>query len=89
MQVTDVKFYDLADPMWVSRMEVQGVDFVHRAAFVVAQVGDVPVEAIVVKMNGDGFVGHLRTLPPVGAELKVGYADTPLMGTGFTYPPSV
>jgi hypothetical protein len=92
MQITNVTFaspFEESDPIWVLRIEVEGSEFLHRAAPVVARVGDVRVEWIIVNMDGDGFAGFLRTFPPVGAELKVGYADSNLIETGFTYDPPI
>jgi hypothetical protein len=73
------------------RIDVEGSGFVSRAVPLAAYVGDVPVERIVTKLGFSGFAGMLRMLPPEGAELKVGYLDSPLMSTGFTYqtPPPV
>ncbi|MDX6530203.1 MAG: hypothetical protein QOH41_2493 [Blastocatellia bacterium] len=88
MEITAVTFTPSpveADPIWVLRVEVKGGEFQHRAAPVVATVGDVPVEAIIVRAAGDGFVGHLRASPPDGAKLKIGYLDTELVETDFTY----
>jgi hypothetical protein len=44
-----------------------------------------------VKAAGDGFVGHLREFPAVGDPLKLGYLETDLTETVFTYqtPPVV
>lgn len=88
MQVTNAVFAPPApgaDPTWVLRIDVEGGDFEFRAMPVIASVGDVPVEGIILKLTGDGFVGLLRSFPDVGDELKVGYLDEGLVGTGFTY----
>jgi hypothetical protein len=83
------KPFEGAEPVWALRVEVEGEEFIHRALPVVAQVGNVRVESIVVNMAGDGFVGLLRSVPPVGAELKVGYADSKLIETGITFNPPI
>lgn len=95
MQVTNVIFHPPlpgADPRWVLQVEVEGSDFHSRAIPFVASVGNVAVEDIFLKLDGDGFVGLLQSLPGEGDELKIGYLDRELVGTGFTYqaqPPSV
>lgn len=88
MQITKATFeapFEESEPIWALRLEVQGTEFIHRAAPIIAQVGDVMVESIVVNLSGDGFVGLIRTVPQAGAELKVGYLDSDLVATGITY----
>jgi hypothetical protein len=92
MEVTDATFgppFPGAGPGWVLRIEVKGKSFLHRAAPVVAQVGDVQVERIYVKLAGDGFVGLLRSFPKNGDKLKVGYLDTGLTTTNVVFHPPV
>ncbi len=92
MDITDAIFaspFESADPGVKLRVEVEGSGFIHRAAPLVAQVGDVIVENIVVNLEGDGFVGQLRTFPKNGDKLKVGYLGTPLVTTNIVYHPPV
>jgi len=92
VQITEATFhgpFEGSDPAFKLRVEVKGSEFLLRAAPIVAQVGNVMVESIVVNMEGDGFGGLLRSLPPARSELKVGYLDTGLTGTGFTYDPPI
>jgi hypothetical protein len=92
MQVTSATFTVPpagVNPIWVLRLEVEGSGFVQRAAPVVAQVGAVPVECIVLNLGGSGFIGLLRNLPQAADPLKVGYLDTQLSDTGLTYQPPV
>lgn len=90
MEITDAIFdtpFDGADPGVKLRIEVQGSNFLIRAAPLVAQVGEVIVENIAMNLDGDGFVGQLREFPESGDELKVGYLGSDLVATSFTYQP--
>jgi hypothetical protein len=92
MQIDDAAFhppFEGADPAYVLRIEVTGSDFEYRAAPVVARVGAVPVEALVVDLEGTGFVGQLRSMPQTGDELEVGYEDGELIKTGLTFDPPI
>ena len=92
MNVTDATFaapFEGAAPGVVLRVEVEGSDFLHRAAPVIAEVGDVVVENIVVNIEGDGFVGQLRAFPKNGDKLKVGYLDLGLTTTNIVFHPPV
>jgi len=88
MQVTNAIFdvpFGGSNPSWPIRVIVAGSDFEHRASPVVAKVGNVTVEAILVTLAGDGFVGLLATTPAVGDTLKVGYLDTDLIDTNIPF----
>jgi hypothetical protein len=92
MEVTDASFgppFEGAGPGWVLQVDVEGKNIVPLAAPVIAQVGDVLVERIFVKPDGDGFVGLLRTFPKNGDKLKVGYLDIGLTTTNVVYHPPV
>jgi hypothetical protein len=89
MQISKAIFADPpqeADPIWRKQLDVEGSGFQHRAAPLLARVGNVPVEAVIIKAQEDGFIGLLRAIPPDGAELQVGYLDSGLVNTGFIYP---
>jgi hypothetical protein len=76
---------DSEDAGWLVRVALVGEGFVERAAPLVAQVGDVEVEAL--SSTGEtGAVGFLTEEPPAGARLSVGYLDTGLAETDITYP---
>ncbi len=68
---------------WQVRVRFAGTGFVQAAIPLVATVGDLPVEGLIV-LEG-GAMGFLREIPPAGARLRVGYLDTGLEDTGFTY----
>lgn len=88
MEVTKVTYdfpFGGADPTWKLRIKVEGSEILHRAAPFIAQVGNVPVEAIIVRVAGDGFMGLLGAVPADGETLKVGYLDTGLVDTGIAY----
>jgi hypothetical protein len=91
MQVTKATFDDPptgADPAWVLELDVEGTGFLNRAPQLLAQIGTVPVEALFIKPNGDGFIGMLKSLPSDGTELEIGYDGEGMVGTGFFYNPS-
>lgn len=84
--VTDA-FFERLEPGkagWVVRISVGGDGFVMRASPLVAEVGDVPIEGLII--NGGGAIGFLRAIPPAGAPLRIGYLDLGLNDTGITYP---
>jgi hypothetical protein len=86
MQITSAIFkipFGGADPQWVLSIEVEGGEFLHRAAPVTAAVGTVVVEAIAVSLAGDKFAGLLRSSPSPADTLWVGYLDTGLSDTGI------
>lgn len=90
MDITAATFaapFEGADPSVKLRVEVQGSNFQHRSAPLIAQVGDVIVENIAMRLESDGFVGQLRQLPKNGDKLKVGYLDTGLVTTNIVYQP--
>ncbi|HSU17360.1 hypothetical protein [Longimicrobium sp.] len=89
MQVTKATFtaFQGTSQKWVLRVEVEGSDFQRCASPVVASVGGVPVEFIIVNLASDGFGGLMRTVPPTGAELSVGYDNTGLDATGIFFDP--
>jgi hypothetical protein len=78
-----------ADPAWLLELNVEGAGFRYRALQLLAQVGAVPVEALFIKPNGDGFIGMLKSLPTEGTELEIGYQGEGMVGTGFLYKSSV
>jgi hypothetical protein len=72
-------------PAWAVRVSVRGTGLLVRTIPIGAEVGSIPVEAIVFDLDGGGFVGYLATKPPDGATLKVGYLDDELTDTGITF----
>jgi hypothetical protein len=72
---------------WLLEVVVEGAPgtFLHRAAPVVAYVGELPVELLMVHADGRGFSGRLAMEPPDGARLKVGYLDAGTSDTGIAY----
>ena len=92
MNVTDATFgpaFEGAGAEWELQVEVEGSGFEPRAGSIIARVGDVPVERIVLKLEGDGFMGLLREHPNAGDKLKVGYLDMGLMETDIEFQPLV
>lgn len=92
MNVTDATFapaFEGAGPEWALEIDVEGSEFEFRAAPIVAQVGQVRVERIVLKLENDGFTGLLRQHPNAGDKLQVGYLDEGLMETDIEFQPLV
>jgi hypothetical protein len=88
MQVEHAEFEHLdpsPSPRWVMRIRIIGENFEQRAIPIVAQVGDQAVEGLMPLFEGNGVQGFLTAEPAVGDELRVGYADSPLIATGITY----
>ena len=86
-EVTQAFFQTLEEPVagWLIRVSLAGHGFESRAAPVVAEVGEVPVEGLAV--IGGGAIGFLSTVPPAGARLRIGYFDEGLHDTEITFPP--
>lgn len=92
MQVERAEFERLdpsPSPRWVMRIRIIGKNFEQRAVPIVAEVGDQAVEALMPLFERNGVQGFLTAEPAVGDELRVGYADAPLINTGITYNPPV
>ncbi len=88
MNIDSATYHDLSaasEPLWKLRIVVQGSHFMHRAKPIAAEVGQVPVEVIVIDAEGDRFVGLLGALPNNGDVLKVGYLGGQLLNTGLAY----
>jgi hypothetical protein len=82
-------FFELLDGSgeagWRVRVSLAGEGFVSRAAPIVGEVGDVPLEAVTLVGDG-GAVAFLGSVPPTDAPLRIGYLDTGLHETGITFP---
>jgi hypothetical protein len=74
---------------WTLRISVTGSGFIARAKPVVAQVGDTPVEGIMLLPDGGGFLGFLSSAPPIGARLVVGYLDEAMVETDVAFEPPI
>ena len=88
MNVTQAFFEELepgAFPGFVLRLYVTGENFRHRAQPLLARVGAVNVERIVISPDGEGFSGWLATEPEQSDRLFVRYADRPEFSTSVVY----
>lgn len=68
---------------WTLCVYAQGSGFVERARPLVATVGSIAVQAVVVSAAGDGFVGFLAQTPNDGDVLSVGYDE--IVATDIAY----
>jgi hypothetical protein len=68
---------------------VLGTELFNESVPVIAAVGDMPVQVVFMMPAGAGFVGFLVEVPPIGARLRVGYADIGLEDTPITYQPPI
>ena len=75
-----------ADLPYVLRVHLVGHGFVNRAVPVIGAVGDQPLDAVIVDQTLDAASGFLRAVPPAGAMVRVGYLDTGLADTEFSFP---
>ena len=91
-EVTAAFFDGLPEPDdelgWRVMVRFAGTGFVKAATPLVATVGDLPVEGLMIQGEG-GAMGFLRDIPPIGARLKVGYLDWEIKDTDFAYSPPV
>jgi hypothetical protein len=74
---------------WRVRVTVVGTELFNESVPVIAAVGDMPVQVVFMMPAGAGFVGFLVEIPPIGARLRVGYADIGLEDTPITYQPPI
>jgi hypothetical protein len=94
VKVESATFELLAEPPvpeWIMRVTAKGSGFQVRALGLCARVGDVPVEGLLEDDDLKGFVGYLRSVPPDGAHLFVGYDPGDLKDTDIQFhaPPNV
>lgn len=92
MKVDDAHFEMLAEPPipeWVMLVTIEGEGFEDRAVPFAARVGDVPVEGLLIHLDGNGFSGYLSSVPPRGSPLLIGYLDGDLIDTGIDYQPPI
>ena len=94
MLVDSVVFETLQDPPpafenWKMRVLLLGSEYDVRAAPLVVTVGELFVDLLVPMFDEEGAVvgvqGLLADIPQAGAEVKVGYADGPLLPTGLEF----
>lgn len=72
---------------WVVRISLSGDGFASRALPLTAEVGDERVEGLIT-VDG-GAVGFLRSVPPAGARLRIGYRSDKLQDTDITFGPPI
>ena len=73
---------------WVMQVIMEGSGMEDRAVPIVATVGDLTMQVIRVSPDGTRAAGLLMGVPPVGAELRVGYLNQPeLDNTDITFQP--
>jgi len=86
LAVSDAIFETLeGDEPYVLRLFALGSGFASIGLNVVAVVGDVPVERIVVNPDADGFSGLLVSAPADGDRLRVGWSPHTMIDTPITY----
>ncbi len=88
MNVDSAEFEFLAEsahPDWVMRITIRGEGFEEGAIPIVAEVGTVPVEALMPTYEPGGLRGFLSAEPAEGDELRIGLLDEPLEGTDISY----
>jgi hypothetical protein len=88
VKVDSATFELLAEPPvpeWILRVTAKGSGFRIRALPLSARVGEVPVEGLLEDDDLQGFVGYLRSVPPDGAHLFVGYDPGELEDTDITF----
>lgn len=94
MFVDDVSFERLQDPPpaplegWKMRVFLRGSEYEVRSAPLVVTVGELYVDLLVPMFDEEGVIGVqglLADIPQAGDEVKVGYADSPLLPTGFEF----
>ena len=95
MKVESVTFEPLGDvpasvsDRWKLRVIVRGTEFLPRSIPMAVAVGDQRAQVLMASYGDDGEVigvqGLLERIPPLGTEVKVGYAEGPLIGTGFEF----
>jgi hypothetical protein len=93
MVIDSVDFARLQDAppafeRWKMRVVLRTGDYDVRAIPLLVMVGSLNVEMLVPIFGEEGIVavqGLLTDIPQFGDEVKVGWADGPLLGTGFEF----
>ncbi|MGD0452777.1 MAG: hypothetical protein ABSB69_04210 [Solirubrobacteraceae bacterium] len=70
---------------WALRVSVSGTGFDARGLALMASVGAVPVQGILLDPDGSGFSGYLASTPADGDALAIGFAQ--LTATDLLYHP--
>jgi hypothetical protein len=71
------------DPSFPFQVTIRGSALTPRAAPFEGAFGTTPLWALRPTMDGSGLIGYLDDLPPIDAELSVGYLGEPLVRTGL------
>jgi hypothetical protein len=79
MRVDSASFETLPEPLgpWVMSVMLTGDGFENRAMPLVAKVGDLDVDLIVIASDGTMASGMLMDVPEPGARVSIGYLDSP------------
>ena len=85
IQVEDVIFKNINFGTWVMRVSIIGTGFEQRALPIVVKIGDKWLNSILPMPENSGVIGFLSEIPKIGDKVRVGYLDSPLMETTFTY----
>lgn len=85
MEIESVQFQAVTTPRWTMRVTILGQGLEPRALPLVVLVGSQAAQAISFLMEGNGISGLLVDEPAPGDVVQIGYADDPLIDTGFTY----
>jgi hypothetical protein len=74
---------------WAMRVVIRGSGFEQTAIPIVAEIGAQRILGLMPDYEQDGVVGFLMSEPLPGEQLKIGYADQPLIETAVTYQPPI
>jgi len=88
MQVDSAEFEPITTPLpmdWVIRVVIHGTGLAFGGNPMVAEVGPQAVQGLMPTTREGTVLGFLTTEPAPGDELRIGYADQPLIPTGITY----
>jgi hypothetical protein len=89
MEIEAVQFETVTTTRWAMRVTILGQGIEPRALPLVVLVGDQAAEAISFLFEGNGVSGLLVDKPAPGDVVRIGYADSSLIETDFTYTPPV
>jgi hypothetical protein len=83
--VTGAVFEELKTGDHPLRIWVTGSGFAHIGREVVASVGDVAVQWLVLNPDSGGFSGLLGVVPPNGSRLRVGWSFASMSDTDIVF----
>jgi hypothetical protein len=92
MQIDSMEIEPITTPLptdWRVRVVIRGGGLEERALPLVGELGPQTIQCLMPGGNEGVVLGFLTVEPSAGDELRLGFADQPLVSTGITFEPNV